>query len=185
MSQQLDPRTLRVESKSWDEVRKRRMLLAEERERAHLRLRHGAALVQAINEAASCSLRIEDFRTRSSDWDIVWPQDIRNAPGLVRAYVGLAEALRVMRCVERRLGALEGEIGFHEKDYLGFAPVRGFAVTSMVAVAASTGESALFHSEAAGVVILVDCYGYNAEEQFSVVIQAARVPPGFDLEPDR
>lgn len=179
------PRTLRVESRSWDEVRKRRMLLADERERAHLRLRHGAALVQAINDAASCSLRIEDFRTRSFDRDIVWPQDIRDAPGLVRAYVVLAEALRVMHCVERRLGPLEGEIGFHEKDYLGFAPVSGFTVTSMVALAAFTGDSALFHSDAAEVVILVDCYGYNAEEQFSVVIQGAGVPPDLNLEPDR
>jgi len=105
--------------------------------------------------------------------------------GLVRAYVGLAEALRIMRCVERRLGPLEGEIGFHEKDYLGFAPVSGFTVTSMVALAAFTGDSALFHSDAAEVVILVDCYGYNAEEQFSVVIQGAGVPPDLNLEPDR
>ena len=104
----------------------------------------------------------------------MWPRDIRDAPGLVRAYVGPAEALRVMQCVERRLGPLEGEIGFHEKDYLGFAPVSGFTVTSMVAVAAFTGDSALFHAEAAGVVILVDCYGNNAEEQFSVVIQGGR-----------
>lgn len=173
-----------MEKDRWDEVRKRRMLLADERERANLRLRHGAALVQAINEAASCSLRIEDFRARSFEGDIVWPRDIRDAPGLVLAYVGLAEALRVMHCVERRLGPLEGEIGFHEKDYLGFAPVSGFTVTSMVAVAASTAESSLFHAEAAGVVILVDCYGNNAEEQFSVVIQGAGVPPDLDLVPN-
>lgn len=63
-----------------------------------------------------------------------------------------------MQCVERRLGPLEGEIGFHEKGYLGFAPVSGFTVASMVAVAAFTGDSALFHAEAAGVVILVDCF---------------------------
>jgi len=37
-----------VESRSWDEVRKRRLLLADEEGRAHLRLHHGAALVQAI-----------------------------------------------------------------------------------------------------------------------------------------
>lgn len=55
----------------------------------------------------------------------------------------------------------------------------------MVAVATSTGDSALFHSDAAEVVILVDCYGYNAEEQFSVVIQGAGVPPDLNLEPDR
>jgi len=168
-----------VTNKSWDEVRKRRTLLADERERVHLRSRHGPALVQAINEAASCNLSIDDFRTRSFEWDIVWPPDIRDAPGLVRAYVGQAEALRVMQCVERRLGPLEGEIGFHEKDYLGFAPVSGFAVTSMVAIAASTGDSALFHSESAGVVILVDCYGNTADEQFSVLIQGAGVPPGL------
>jgi len=89
-----------VESRSWDEVRKRRTLLADERERTHLRLPHGAALFQVINEAASCSLRIEDFRTRSFDRDIVWPRDIRDAPGLVRPHVGLADRM-TLKTVQR------------------------------------------------------------------------------------
>ncbi|WP_315385733.1 hypothetical protein [uncultured Stenotrophomonas sp.] len=168
-----------MESKRWDEVRKRRTLLGDERARAHLRSRHGAALVQAINEAASCNLSIDDFRARSFEWNILWPRDIRDAPGLVRTYVDQAEALRVMQCAERRLGLVEGEIGFHENDDLGFAPVSGFAVTSMVAIAASTGDSALFQSESAGVVMLVDCYGNTADEQFSVLIQGAGGAPGL------
>lgn len=158
------------------ELREKRLQLAALRERAELRGRFGEQMVGAINEATSNALRLEDFQSLPVALTLEWPSDIRDAPGLVRAYVAEADAISTMSCVERKLGTLVGAIGFHEKDYLGFARISDFAASSMVAIAASTMDSVVFHAESLGVVILVDCYGSSVAEQFSVVIQGPRIP---------
>lgn len=158
------------------ELREKRMQLATLREHAQMRDRFGEQLVRAINAATSKTLGLEDFQSRSPELTLEWPEDIRDAPGLVRAYVAESDAISTMRCVERKVGPLVGAIGFHEKDYLGFACISDFAASSMVAIAASTMDSVVFFAENLGIVILVDCYGNSAAEQFSVVIQGAETP---------
>jgi len=140
-----------------------------------MRERFGEQLIRAINAATSKTLGLEDFQPRSPELTLEWPEDIRDAPGLVRAYVAESDAISTMRCVERNVGPLVGAIGFHEKDYLGFACISDFAASSMVAIAASTMDSVLFFAEDLGIVILVDCNGNSAPEQFSIVIQGGRI----------
>jgi hypothetical protein len=158
------------------ELRKKWQRAAVLRQHAEMRARFGEQFVRAINEATSKALVLEDFTLRTFALSLEWPEDIRDAPGLVRAYVAGSDAARIMNCVGRGLGPLVGALGFHEKDYLGFACVTDFTVPSMVAIAASTMDSVLFHAEKPEIVVLVDCYGNTAEEQFSVVIQGRGIP---------
>lgn len=62
-------------------------------------------------------------------------------------------------------------IGFHDKDFIGFAPISNILVDSMVEIAESTMESVLFYVEDSPLIIMVDCYGLDPETRFSVVIQ--------------
>lgn len=161
------------------ECREKRLRMAALRECADMRGRFGEHLVRAINVATPNVLRLDDFQPRPRALPIEWPADIHDAPGLVCAYVAEADAISTMSRIERKLGPLDGDIGFHEKDYLGFAAVTGFAVSSMVAIAASTMDSVVFCSEGAGIVLLVDCYQSGFEEPFSVAIQGSDVPEGL------
>lgn len=161
------------------ELREKRLRLAALRKDAEMRGRFGEHLVRAINAVTSNVLRLDDFQPRPRALPFEWPPDIRDASGLVCAYVAESDAISAMSCIERKLGPLDGDIGFHEKGYLGFAGVTGFAVSSMVAIAASTMDSVVFCSEGAGIVLLVDCYESGSEEPFSVVIQGSGVPEGI------
>ncbi len=164
-----------MQSDDENAIREKRALLAESRQRAEKRSKFGDRFVQLINSAMAGRLTLDDFQPRDSNFSIDWPKDIRESPGLVAAYVSESEALMVVSCVERKLGALDGALGFHDKNYLGFARVAGFGLSVMVEVAGLTQDSVLFYSRGAEFVMLVDCYG-TSDNRYSVVIQGRDVP---------
>lgn len=116
-------------------------------------------------------MSLEDFQQDYTVGAFDWPADIRKAPGLVAAYVSKARAQQLMLCVSGVLGRTSGMIGFHDKEFLGFAPISNIRVDSMVEIAESTMESVLFYVDDSELIVMVDCYGLNPESKFSVVIQ--------------
>jgi len=157
------------------ELQLRRLQLGLSRERAEKRARFGEELVRVINAATSRGLELDEFQLRQFHREIDWPRDIRDASGLVLAYVDRSTALGAMKCVANELGPVSGSLGYHEKDYLGFAAVESLDVSRMVDIAEQAEDSALFHVCTLDLVILVDCYGNIDEERFSVVIQGGEV----------
>jgi hypothetical protein len=164
-----------VESSKIDRLRARRIEAAALAELASLRMKFGPSLVAQINESAGVHLSLADFVEREIPRGLDWPVDIRNASGLVAAYVDRGRARRVIECISASLGRVNGLLGFHDKDYLGTARLEDFSVIGMLDIAASTEDSVLFYSNDRNFVLLVDCYGADAASQFSVVLQGEQL----------
>lgn len=152
-------------------LRGRLQQLSEARRQAALRAMYAPALVESINSATGLALRVEDFGPCTVERTLDWPEDIRNAPGLVLPYVSRAAVDQVLKCIDEKLGGLDGSLGLHDKDYLGFACVTNFSVRLMSGAAAALSDSMLFYPNASELSILVDCYGNDPKIQFSIVVQ--------------
>lgn len=154
-----------------NQLREKRAQAQSARDQDRLRTLHGEKLVAVVAEAMRKPLSLDDFNNGSELLPIEWPADIREAIGLVAAYISRSEANALLACVRDRLGALSGKVGFHEKPYLGFAEVHGVDPMSLLAVAESTEDSVIFYSDAPTGVVMVDCYTSQPSEPFSVVVQ--------------
>lgn len=153
-------------------LRARRAESLRRRQREQQRTAYGPALVSIVGQVLGISLRLEDF---SSDValprEFVWPQDIQRAPGLVSAYVDRPTALRLLSCVTRALGPLQGHVGFHDKAYLGFACVHQVRCASLLEIAEKSESAVLFCLSELDAVVLADFYRSVPGREFSVVVQ--------------
>lgn len=158
-----------------DQLQKRRAEAQEVRDQERLRALYGEKLVAVVAKAMGRSLTLDDFNDRGELSPIDWPTDIREAPGLVAAYISTSHADKLLACARERLSALSGKIGFHDKPYLGFAEVHGVDPMILLAVAESTEDSVVFYSDTPAGVMMVDCYMSQPSEPFSIVVQGAEL----------
>lgn len=157
-----------------DRLRARRLKLAQDRKHDHLRATHGETLVSHVASAIRKPLLLQDFvRNKAEPFPIVWPPDIRRAPGHVLAYVSRAEASHVLACIRGMVTTLSGQIGFHDTPYLGYASVGGVDPVDLLVVAESTESSVVFYTDSPAGVLMVDCYVSGGSEPFSIVVQGA------------
>lgn len=154
-----------------NQLREKRVQAQSARDQNRLRTLHGEKLVAFVAKAMQKPLSLDDFNNEDELLPIEWPADIREAVGLVAAYINRSEANALLVCVRDRLGVLSGKIGFHEKPYLGLAKVQDVDPVSLLAVAESTEDSVIFYSNAPYGVVMVDCYTSQPCEPFSVVVQ--------------
>lgn len=155
--------------KNREEVRQSRAELHEANERKRLRSSHGERLVKVIVEATGMNFSLEDFQEGEIPFD--WPPEIAHAAGLVAAYVSREKASDLLRCFRDEIGSLSGQLGFHDKAYLGVARSRNVDPMSLLAAAEAVEESVIFHSYEPAGVVLVDCYRTQGAEPFTIVVQ--------------
>jgi hypothetical protein len=144
------------------------------RDRERLRESYGEGLAATLANSLSLALSLEDFHVGDDGvLPIDWPTDIRDASGLVAAYVGRDKAVEILKCVRASLGALSGKVGFHDKDYIGYASVAGLDPLRMIDAAESAGDSVLIFTRTPlpRGVVMVDCYPAEPSAPFSVLIQ--------------
>lgn len=155
-----------------DELRAKRASEVNRRSQAQLRDSHGARLAAIVSAATTGSLCLEDFDpTASRSLSLEWPKDITAAPGLVAPYVSQEKAEELLECFQHRLTAISGKIGFHDKDYMGLAPLRGIDPVSLLTVSDKAEDSVVFYLDDPEGLILVDCYRSQPCEPFSVIVQ--------------
>ncbi|MEN5119136.1 hypothetical protein ABE488_17660 [Luteimonas sp. TWI662] len=157
------------------QMQKRRAEFLKERDQKRLRSLHGEKLVAAISRATGKPLSLDDFRSDSKLPPIDWPTDIRKASGLVSAYISKSSADELLKCVRDKLSALNGQIGFHDKPYLGFAKVHEIDPLSLIAVSEATEDSAVFYSAIPKGILMVDFYKSQPSEPFSIVAQGIKL----------
>lgn len=169
-----------------DQLRKKRAQMQGASDQDRLRVRYGENLVSAIVEATGKPLLLDDFNDKGESPPIEWPADIRDAVGLVAAYISRADADRLLACVRDKLIAFNGRIGFHEKRYLGSAELHDVDPVSLLAVAETTEDSVVFYSDAPAGIVMVDCYTSQPSGPFSVVVQGdelvQQLAPCFQAE---
>lgn len=150
---------------------KRARILALQ-ERAHLRIKHGPRLVGSISEVIGKPISLDDFDVAwEMPFPLDWPRDISAAPGLVAAYVSRSKASHLLECFRDSLGTIKGRIGFHDKEYLGFARLEDINPAMLLHVSELTEDSVLFYVDNSHGVIFVDFYQSQPGEPFSIVVQ--------------
>jgi hypothetical protein len=154
-----------------NQLREKRAQAQDARDRDRLRELHGEKLVAVVAKATSKALSLDDFDSKDESLPIDWPADIRDARGLVAAYISGSDANKLLACVRERAGAFSGKIGFHERPYLGFAAMHGVDPVSLLVIAQSTEDSVIFYNDAPAGIVLVDCYTSQPSEPFSIVVQ--------------
>ena len=160
------------ENEKETELRERRLRIIESRKRNELRAAYGLKLVSVLSETTGAALSLADFKIDSvAPYALEWPRRISDAPGLVAAYVSRAAVSDLLNCLDREFGALNGQIGFHDKTYLGLARIAGVHVTALASAAEASEDSVILYVEDPQGVILVDFYRSPPGDPFSVVIQ--------------
>lgn len=154
-----------------DQLRQKRARVQGSRDQDRLRALYGEKLAAVVAEATGKPLSLDNFKSKDEPLPIEWPADLRDAAGLVAAYISRSDANRLLVCARDRLSTLSGRIGFHEKPYLGFAELHGVDPVSLLAVAEATEDSVIFYSDAPTGIVMVDCYTSQPSEPFSVVVQ--------------
>lgn len=160
------------------QLKRAKMIDLQERER--LRAAHGSQLANIVASVTGKAVSLVDF-----DMDaqvpsyLEWPEDIAAAPGLVAAYISNHQAVGLLQCFRKRLPAIDGLIGFHDKHYLGFCALKNVDPTTLLTIAEEAGDSVLFYVENPQGVILVDCYDSDPDEPFSVVVQGEALVDEF------
>ena len=158
------------------ELREKRALDIERGNRRDLRARYGPRLAFVVSEATGKPLTLESFDSDiQAPYKLEWPKDIADAPGLVLAYVSQSVVAKFLSCLEETLGALDGKIGFHDKDYLGVADVDGMKVSALLAIAEASADSVILYAQRPIGAILVDHYRSPSSEPYSVIVQGAEL----------
>lgn len=154
------------------QLRQKRARTHELHEQMRLRSAYGEKLVAVIASATQKPLSLADFDEEQNKlMAIVWPTDLRDANGLVAAYISKPEASRLLACIRDRLGTINGKIGFHDKPYLGFAELHEVDPISLLLSSELTEDSVVFYCDDPAGVIMVDCYRSQPYEPFSVIVQ--------------
>lgn len=156
----------------------KRTEMSKQREHAHLREVFGSNIARLISGAVRQDLALDDFIIEGADnLAFDWPNDIRNAPGLTAAYIQKMDAAKIVKCMMSKLGLIDCMLGFHDKEYLGFARVTGFDLSLVVDAAESLEESLLIKISKPEGIVLVDYYPSPSGQPFSVVVQGAELIP--------
>ncbi len=159
-----------------DRLRAKRQALADQRRNDELRLSSAPNLVAILNRVLDRSLSLHDFSELSDTaTGFVWPIRIEDAPGLVASYIDRPTADRILNCIERHTGLLEGSLGFHDKAFLGFARVREVSLASLAAIAFESKDSVLFFVDEPRGAVLVDYYESSQNGPYSVVVQGTQL----------
>lgn len=117
-------------------------------------------------------LSLDDFdRSRSEPAAFDWPADIRDASGLVAAYIEKVETIALLTCIRNVLTTLSGDIGYHETPYLGHARLADVDPVDLLVAAESSESSVMFYNTAPAGILMVDCYHNPQASPFSVVVQ--------------
>lgn len=170
-----------VDKASLDRLQKKRVQMFEAREHDRLRAEYGKNLAAAIGRATGRDLSLDEFDIKSETRPIEWTGDIRNAPGLVAAYINKSEACSLLTCIRSRISLLSGEIGFHEKKYLGFAKLSDVNPMNLLSIAELTEESVIFCNDSPAGIVMVDCYPNPPSNPFSILVQGDEL--SYELAP--
>ena len=158
--------------KSIEELRDHRSNVLREKQRAELRNLHGSRLIDALNLAAHDAISLAEFHVDVAPPFILdWPARLEEASGLVLAYASKNKATGVALCIDEKLGRVNGLIGFHDKDYLGFCHVSQLKLGGLVAAAEAANDAVTFYPASLNGVIVVDCYAGNHGMPFSILVQ--------------
>jgi hypothetical protein len=154
------------------ELRMRRAGLLELQEQKHLRSLYGPGLAAIVATEVGKVVSLDDFVVPIQKPSLLdWPKDLAAAPGLVSAYIGRREAVKLLECFQNRLGSIYGKIGFHDKNYLGLAKLEDVLPVALLRISQAAEDSVIFYVENPRGIIMVDCYPSQLAEPFSVVVQ--------------
>jgi len=159
-----------------DEKKRRRAQALLRQEQQRQRNAYGPELVHIIGESLGAPLELKDFSQNFQvAEELIWPADIRLAPGLVHAYMSREDAASLLNCIQNVLGPLDGYIGFHEKAYLGYANVSGVRFPALLGIAEKAEAPVLFYLHDSAGVILTDYYRSPVNLGYSVVAQGTDI----------
>lgn len=155
-----------------NELRGRRLKLAQISERKRLRSAYGQHLVSVIAEATKRPLILDDFDVNAHlPMRFEWSNSIDSAPGLVAAYIAKSSAIELLTCFREKIGLISGLICFHDKQYLGLARINLIEPTSLFSISEKAEDSVIFYTDAPSGAMLMDCYPNPMRRPFSIVVQ--------------
>lgn len=158
-----------------EQLRKRRMRLAEEKEREVKRTSHGAEVVAKLNSALGSRLTLDDFDvTAKLPVEFVRQPSFADCMGLVAAHIAEQRIREILACCDAAVGPLSGVIGLDEYEYVGSTRFDSVRFGALLDAAKALHDSVLFCPDDPTGVILIDHYkvsGMPRDVGFSVVIQ--------------
>jgi hypothetical protein len=159
-----------------DRLKERIVKMRDIHERRRLRDLYGGRYIESINSIMGKSLSLDDFNNDFvAPLSLNWARNLADSEGLVAAYIGKIDAIRILNCIRDVLCVFNGMIGFHEKSYLGFAHLDQIDPLLLLKVAEFTKDSVVFYNNSPEGVIMVDCYLSQPGEPFSIIVQGDRL----------
>jgi hypothetical protein len=161
-------------------VREKRMRLAQERESADKRVRHGKSIVAKVNSALGTRLTLDAFNAKGE-----LPVQLDTRPnfadyqGLVAAHISEKRIRELVACCDTVVSPVAGVLQFDEYRFIGTTLVGLTSLRALLDLAKTLHDSVIFCPEGANSVVLLDHYevsGMPRDVNFSVVVQ------GTDLE---
>ena len=166
---------LKGQTERIEELKKRRMRIAKERENAEKRVKFGESVVAKANKALGTSLSLDDFHTTQSlPIELDWRNDIRDSPGLVAAYVNEPRAREIVSCCDATADLLEGIIGFSSYAFVGTTRIGSNSLLELLELAKLLEDSIFYCPDRYNGIISLDYYRGGLESReydFSLVVQ--------------
>jgi len=164
-----------------EELRRRRIAKAQERESAQLKETNGAKVLGIMTEVLGA-----DFREASAPAEYQQPelaQRIEASPGLVAAYISYPRARQIVSCCQAILGnEISVNVWFDEKSYMGAFTCSQMRLPLLVDLA-KTLEDRIFATPIADSgILIIDYYqqSWTAQQtDFSVILQGRNIEPMF------
>jgi len=161
------------------ELRKRRIRMAEEREKLRKRSEMGNTVVEKINAALGSSLMLDDFMTNTElRTKFASQPDLRNCAGLVAAYSSEADISEIVSCCDLTLRPMSGMIGFDDYAFVGTAKVKSITLTAILEAAKMIHDSVFFCPDGYDSIALLDHYqagGVAPNEEYTFIVQGKKL----------
>ncbi|HZT01162.1 MAG TPA: hypothetical protein VFA39_02720 [Steroidobacteraceae bacterium] len=168
-----------------EKLKQRRMAQAQERERARLRDKNGAAIVNAVAEilGPECSQGVAVYDMDSCPKASV-AERIEQSPGLVAPYVGYARARQILSCCQAVLGGqISATLWLDEKNYMGPFACRRLVLPQLADLAMKLEDRVVVAPLAASGILIVDYYAQTwtaKQTDFSVIVQGPDIESTFE-----
>lgn len=164
-----------------EQLRRRRMAKAQERESAQLKEANGARVLGIMAEVLGT-----DFHETSAPAGYQQPElapQIEASPGLVAAYISYPRARQIVSCCQAILGKeISASVWFDEKSYMGAFTFPQMKLPLLVDLAKKLEDRVFASPISDSSVLIIDYYpqSWTAQQtDFSVVLQGPNIESTF------
>jgi hypothetical protein len=174
-------RWLKMTDDRLEELKRRRVAKAEEREHARLREKNGAAILDIMRDILGTDFR--EVPAVSNRPHAELSKRIEQSKGLVAAYVSYPRAQHILGCCQAVLGGeVSTDIWFDEKSYMGIFSCARLRLPRLVDLAMKVEDRIFAAPIAASGILIVDYYDQSwtvKQTDFSIILQGASIEQTF------